>query len=228
MLVPSSSITFGRSSPASHSLLRRTSKRPGVSKSSSARSRGCPNPSCTRYVSACASTSAALSCTLVALLPVGSPMRAVKSPRINTAVWPASWNARSRRNRIEWPRWMSLPVGSMPSFTRSGRPVRCASASRAARWASPSAGSPLGNRSARPRLTQAGNGAAPAASPAASPSARSCPTAPSSRRPGSYGRGWPRPKQRQGSAGGLQLALHPIQRQLHLLEHCFGGQAELP
>ena len=82
---------------------------------------------------ALAATCSLVSCTRVALLPVGSPIRAVKSPMISTAVWPASWKARNLRNRMLWPRWMLLPVGSMPSFTRSGRPSFSAWANRAAR-----------------------------------------------------------------------------------------------
>ena len=37
-------------------------------------------------------------------------------------MWPRSWNSRSLRSTTVWPRWMSGVVGSMPSFTRSGRP----------------------------------------------------------------------------------------------------------
>ena len=54
--------------------------------------------------------------------PDGSPTCAVKSPRISTATWPRSWNRRSRRSTTAKPRWMSDAVGSIPSFTRSGRP----------------------------------------------------------------------------------------------------------
>ena len=37
-------------------------------------------------------------------------------------MWPASWNSRSFSSTTVWPRWMSGVVGSIPSFTRSGRP----------------------------------------------------------------------------------------------------------
>ena len=37
-------------------------------------------------------------------------------------MWPRSWNSRSLRRTTVWPRWMSGAVGSIPSFTRSGRP----------------------------------------------------------------------------------------------------------
>ena len=58
----------------------------------------------------------------VADLPDGSPTIAVKSPMISTAMWPRSWNRRSRRSTTAKPRWMSEAVGSMPSLTRSGAP----------------------------------------------------------------------------------------------------------
>ena len=41
---------------------------------------------------------------------------------ISTTRCPASWNSRSLRSTTAWPRWMSGAVGSIPSFTRSGRP----------------------------------------------------------------------------------------------------------
>src|SRR6266540_1205846 len=41
---------------------------------------------------------------------------------MSTATWPASWKARSRRRTSAKPRWMSGPVGSIPSLTRSGLP----------------------------------------------------------------------------------------------------------
>ena len=41
---------------------------------------------------------------------------------ISTTRCPASWNSRSLPSTTAWPRWMSGAVGSMPSFTRSGRP----------------------------------------------------------------------------------------------------------
>ena len=59
----------------------------------------------------------------VADLPDGSPTWAVKSPMIRTAVCPSSWNWRSLRSTTAKPRWMSDAVGSMPSLTRSERPV---------------------------------------------------------------------------------------------------------
>src|SRR4051812_30942843 len=40
-----------------------------------------------------------------------------------TAVWPRSWNWQSLRRGTVWPRWTSIPVGSMPYLTRSGLPV---------------------------------------------------------------------------------------------------------
>ena len=52
----------------------------------------------------------------------GSPTRAVQSPMMSTARWPASWNSRSLPSTTVCPRWMSGAVGSTPSFTRSGRP----------------------------------------------------------------------------------------------------------
>ena len=44
-------------------------------------------------------------------------------------MWPASWNSRSLPRTTVWPRWMSGAVGSIPSFTRSGRPASSCSAS---------------------------------------------------------------------------------------------------
>src|SRR3954470_13319623 len=41
---------------------------------------------------------------------------------IRIASWPRSWNWRSFRRIIEWPRCRSGLVGSTPSLTRSGRP----------------------------------------------------------------------------------------------------------
>src|SRR4051812_39101440 len=41
---------------------------------------------------------------------------------MRTTWWPASWNSRSFWRTTTWPRWMSAAVGSIPSFTRSGRP----------------------------------------------------------------------------------------------------------
>src|SRR3954471_7215426 len=41
---------------------------------------------------------------------------------IRTTTWPASWNSRSLVSTTVCPRWMSGAVGSIPSFTRSGRP----------------------------------------------------------------------------------------------------------
>src|SRR5258707_677646 len=55
---------------------------------------------------------------------------------ISTTTWPASWNSRSLPRTTAWPRWMSGAVGSMPSFTRSGRACSEASASFACRAAS--------------------------------------------------------------------------------------------
>ena len=54
--------------------------------------------------------------------PDGSPTRPVKSPTIRTATWPASWNCRSLRSTTAWPSVRSGRLGSIPSFTRSGRP----------------------------------------------------------------------------------------------------------
>src|SRR4051794_29954332 len=42
---------------------------------------------------------------------------------IRTALCPSSWNRRSLRNGTVWPRWTSIPVGSMPYLTRRGWPV---------------------------------------------------------------------------------------------------------
>src|SRR5271157_3929554 len=36
------------------------------------------------------------------------------------AVWPRSWNCLSLRRGTVWPRWTSIPVGSMPYLTRKG------------------------------------------------------------------------------------------------------------
>src|SRR6202046_1133614 len=52
---------------------------------------------------------------------------------ISTTRCPASWNSRSLRSTTAWPRWMSGAVGSMPSFTRSGRPTEAACESFSAR-----------------------------------------------------------------------------------------------
>src|SRR3954470_13256665 len=41
---------------------------------------------------------------------------------IRTTLWPRSWNSRSFCRTTVCPRWMSGAVGSIPSFTRSGRP----------------------------------------------------------------------------------------------------------
>src|SRR5664279_3279639 len=41
---------------------------------------------------------------------------------MSTTVWPASCHSRSRSSTTAKPRWTSGEVGSMPSFTRSGRP----------------------------------------------------------------------------------------------------------
>src|SRR5579872_4208111 len=40
-----------------------------------------------------------------------------------TAWWPSSWNSRILRSGTVWPRWTSMPVGSMPYLTRRGLPV---------------------------------------------------------------------------------------------------------
>ena len=49
-------------------------------------------------------------------------------------MWPRSWNSRSLRSTTVWPRWMSGAVGSIPSFTRSGRPSpSCASSAPSGR-----------------------------------------------------------------------------------------------
>ena len=45
-------------------------------------------------------------------------------------MWPARWNSASFSSTTVWPRWMSAVVGSIPSFTRSGRPPSSCSASR--------------------------------------------------------------------------------------------------
>src|SRR5262245_43571008 len=42
---------------------------------------------------------------------------------MSTAWCPSSWNWRSLRSGTVWPRWTSMPVGSMPYLTRSGFPV---------------------------------------------------------------------------------------------------------
>src|SRR5579885_2513082 len=42
---------------------------------------------------------------------------------MRTAWWPSSWNRRSFRRGTVWPRWTSMPVGSMPYLTRRGLPV---------------------------------------------------------------------------------------------------------
>ena len=40
-------------------------------------------------------------------------------------MWPKSWNWRSFRNTTACPKVRSVPDGSMPSLTRSGRCSRC-------------------------------------------------------------------------------------------------------
>src|SRR5262249_37239399 len=63
--------------------------------------------------------------------------RAVQLPMIRTAWWPRSWNCRSLRNGTVWPRWTSMPVGSMPYLTRKGLPVWML---RSSFWSSSSSG----------------------------------------------------------------------------------------
>ena len=65
---------------------------------------------------------------------------------------PASWNSRSFCSTTTWPRWMSGAVGSMPSFTRSGRPSSAACSSF-------SASAPSGSESTALRARNAGGGA---------------------------------------------------------------------
>ena len=71
-----------------------------------------------------ASSSSAVSMGRVSERPEGRRCRAVKSPMMRTAVWPASWNWRSLRSTTVWPSVRSGRLGSTPSFTRSGRPER--------------------------------------------------------------------------------------------------------
>ena len=56
-------------------------------------------------------------------------MRAVKSPMISTATWPASWNCRSFRRTTACPSVRSGRLGSTPSLTRRGRPCSSRSSS---------------------------------------------------------------------------------------------------
>ena len=79
--------------------------------------------------------------------PVGSPTRPVKPPTMSTAVWPRSWNWRSLRSTTAWPSVRLAPDGSMPSFTRSGRPSRSAASRRSAR-------PPAGSTSAAPKASR--------------------------------------------------------------------------
>ena len=72
--------------------------------------------------------------------PDGSPTRAVKSPTIRTATWPASWNCRSFRSTTAWP------------SVRSGRSGRAR--------ASPAAAAPRASFSSRPSLRDDLGGAA--------------------------------------------------------------------
>src|ERR1019366_7158366 len=67
---------------------------------------------------------------------------------INTTRWPASWNWRSLTRTTAWPRWMSGAVGSIPSFTRSGRPSSRAALRR-------SASAPAGRLSTAPSPSSA-------------------------------------------------------------------------
>ena len=99
---------------SSHSALYRTSVRSG--------SRITQNWSRSR--SAYPRTSSSDRRGRVSVLPEGSPTRAVKSPTISTAVWPASWNWRSLRSTTAHPSVTAGAVGSRPSLTRSGRPRR--------------------------------------------------------------------------------------------------------
>src|SRR5829696_2469531 len=55
---------------------------------------------------------------------------------ISTTTWPASWNSRSFCRTTVWPRWMSGAVGSIPNFTRSGRPFSSCRSSAASGRAS--------------------------------------------------------------------------------------------
>ena len=96
-----------------------------------------------RYEAALASICASSSIGRVEVRPDGSPTRAVQSPMMSTARWPASWNSRSLPSTTAWPRWMSGAVGSTPSLTRRGRPN-----------ASLAASSPGGRHSTRPRAAR--------------------------------------------------------------------------
>ncbi len=69
-----------------------------------------------------ASISSCESCGRVTLRPLGSPMRAVKSPMISVTRCPASAKRCSWCSTTIKPRCRSGLVGSMPSLTRSGRP----------------------------------------------------------------------------------------------------------
>src|SRR3984885_12226605 len=70
---------------------------------------------------------------------------------INTTVWPRSWNSRSFWRTTVKPRWMSGAVGSIPSFTRSGRPSPSSRSS-----------SPSGRQSTAFRVSHAAASRAPA------------------------------------------------------------------
>src|ERR671937_3053740 len=61
-------------------------------------------------------------------------------------VWPSRWKAARRSSTNAKPRWMSGAVGSMPSFTRSGRPSATLRSS-----------SPCGSTSTACRVRSVGN-----------------------------------------------------------------------
>src|SRR3972149_6017606 len=71
---------------------------------------------------ALASMSARVSGGRVTFLPVGSPIKPVKSPMRNMTWCPSSWNWRILLMSTVWPRCRSGAVGSKPVLTRSGRP----------------------------------------------------------------------------------------------------------
>ncbi len=96
-------------------------------------------PAWAKYVAAFVRISSSVSIGRVSDWPDGSPIRAVKSPMMSTATWPASWNCRSFRSTTACPSVRSGRLGSTPSFTRSGRPA----ASRSSR-------PPFGTRSTLP------------------------------------------------------------------------------
>ena len=75
---------------------------------------------CSLYVSAFLVTSSGDNTGLNSVLPVGSPMVAVKSPIRKITVCPKSWNCLNLFSNTVCPRWRSGAVGSKPALIIKG------------------------------------------------------------------------------------------------------------